>query len=262
MSETALTVPPGRYRLTNVVRAELAKITTLPSTAIILGVTLVVTLLLTGLVTHGALNQPHDPRFFDATQVSLTGLIVAGLTGGVFGALLITGEYSSNTIRASLGATPRRGVLLAAKVSVTALVTLVFCEILSFLSFFLGQNILSGGAPSATLATPGALRAVTMTGAFIALLSLMSFGFGLICRSTAGAIASFAGVVFVLPLVLQGVSIHAAKYTPAGLLINSVMATVPQGNNPVSPGIGLLLMAIYAAATLVAGAVLFAKRDA
>jgi hypothetical protein len=37
-----------------------------------------------------------------------------------------------------------------------------------------------------------------MTGLFIALLALMSFGFGLVLRSTAGAIAAFAGVVFVL----------------------------------------------------------------
>ena len=43
-----------------------------------------------------------------------------------------------------------------------------------------------------------------MTGVFIALMALMSFGFGLILRSTAGAIAAFVGVVFVLPLVMRG----------------------------------------------------------
>ena len=45
-----------------------------------------------------------------------------------------------------------------------------------------------------------------MTGLFIALLALMSFGFGLICRSTAAAIATFVGVVFVLPLVMHAIS--------------------------------------------------------
>ena len=124
---------------------------------------------------------------FDPTQNSLTGLIVAGLTGGVFGALLITGEYSSGTIRATLAATPRRPILLAAKIGVAAAVTVVFCELLSFVSFFLGQAILSGGgAPSASLGSPAPLRAVVMTGVFIALMALMSFGFGLILRSTAG----------------------------------------------------------------------------
>ena len=45
---------------------------------------------------------------------------------------------------------------------------------------------------------------MAMTGVFIALMALMSFGFGLILRSTAGAIAAFVGVVFVLPLVDAG----------------------------------------------------------
>jgi hypothetical protein len=88
---------------------------------------------------------------------------------------------------------------LIAKNGVTAVATVVFCELLSFASFLVGQAVLAGGgAPHASLGSPGALRAVTLTGLFIALLALMSFGFGLVLRSTAGAIAAFAGVVFVL----------------------------------------------------------------
>ena len=75
--------------------------------------------------------------------------------------MLITSEYASGTIRASIAATPRRPMLLAAKIGVAAAVTVAFCELLSFASFFLGQAILSGGgAPSASLGSPGALRAV------------------------------------------------------------------------------------------------------
>jgi len=224
--------------------------------------------LVTGLVTNAALG--HSPIYysgFDPTQEALTGLIVAGLTAGVFGALLITGEYSSGTIRTTLAATPRRPILLTAKIGVTAAAMVVFCELLSFASFFLGQAVLSGGgAPSANLGSPGALRAVFMTGLFISLMALMSFGFGLICRSTAGALACFVGVVFVLPLVMRGISEPDVRYTPTNILINSIMATVKQGPGGIihdlSPAVGLLLMALYAAIALAAGAVLFAKRDA
>ncbi len=241
---------------------------TLPSTAIMLGLTVVAGLLVTGLVTNAALH--HGPDFyngFDPTQNALTGLIVAGLTGGVFGALLITAEYSSGTIRASLAATPKRPLLLAGKIGVAAAAMVIFCELLSFASFFLGQAILSGGgAPSASLGSPGAFRAVFMTGLFIALLALMSFGFGLIFRSTAAAISAFVGVVFVLPLVMRGISQPDLRYVPTNILTNSIMATVKQGpggiDRPLSPGLGLLLMAIYAAIVLIAGAVLFLKRDA
>ncbi|MGH9055757.1 MAG: ABC transporter permease subunit [Acidimicrobiales bacterium] len=268
MTEAIQTALPGHYRIKHVVRSEVVKVLTLPSTAITLGLTVVAGLLVTGLVTNAALG--HGPGFyngFDPTQQALTGMIVAALTGGVFGALLITGEYSSGTIRTTLAATPRRPALLAAKIGVAAAAMAIFCELLSFVSFFLGEAILSGGgAPSANLGSPGALRAVLLTGLFIALLALMSFGFGLIFRSTAGAIAAFVGVVFVLPLVMHGISEPDVRYVPTQILTNSIMATVNQGPGGIihdlSPAIGLLLMVLYAAIALAAGAVLFVKRDA
>ena len=268
MSQAIQTAPLGHYRLKHVVRSEVAKVVTLRSTAITLGLTVVAGLLVTGLVTNAALH--HGPDFyngFDPTQNALTGLIVAGLTGGVFGALLITGEYSSGTIRATLAATPRRPMLLAAKIGVTATVTVIFCELLSFVSFFIGQAILSGGgAPSAGLGSPGAFRAVVMSGLFIALLALLSFGFGLMFRSTAGAIGAFVGVVFVLPLVMRGISEPATRYVPTNILVNSIMSTVNHGPGgivrPLSAPVGLLLMVVYAVIALATGAVLFVTRDA
>jgi ABC-2 type transport system permease protein len=267
MTQAIQTAPLGHYRLKHVVRSEIAKIVTLRSTAITLAVTVALGLLVTGLVTNAALH--HGPDWyngFDPTQQALTGLIVAGLTGGVFGALLITGEYSSGTIRTTLAATPRRPLLLAAKIGVTTAATVVFCLLLSFASFFLGEAILSGGgAPSASLGSPGAFRAVFLTGLFIALMALMSFGFGLIFRSTAAAIAAFVGVVFVLPLVMRGISQPDVRYLPTNILINSVMATVNQSGGivqPLSALTGFLLMGVYAAAAVAVGAVLFVKRDA
>jgi ABC-2 type transport system permease protein len=260
--------PRGHYRVKHVVRSEVLKVLTLRSNAVILVVTVAAALLVTGLVANADLH--HGPAYyfgFDPTQNSLTGLIVAGLTGGVFGALLITGEYASGTIRASISASPRRPILLMAKIGVAAAITVVFCELLSFVSFFLGQVVLSaGGAPSASLGAPGALRAVVMTGVFIALMALMSFGFGLILRSTAGAIASFVGVVFVLPLVMHAISEADLRYVPTNILTNSIMSTVKEGTGgivtPLSPTVGLLLMAFYAAIVLATGAVLFVRRDA
>lgn len=257
--------PPHHYRARQVAKAEIAKILTLRSTAITLGLTVVACLLVTGLVTHSQLHQRY--LGFDPTSTSLTGMIAVALAGGVFGALLITAEYSSGTIRTTLAASPKRPLLLATKMGVTAVLTVAFCELLSVVSFFLGQAILSGGgAPSANLGSPGATRAVLMTGVFIALMALMSFGFGLIFRSTAVAIAAFAGVVFVLPLVMQGISAHAVRYLPSNILTRSVMSTVSHGpgaiNTPLSPGVGLLLMALYAAIPLFVGSVLFVRRDA
>jgi ABC-2 type transport system permease protein len=264
MTDTLQAIPAGHYRVRHVARSELAKIVTLRSTAIILGLTFVAALLVTGLVTHGALH--HGYGFgFDPTQESLTGMIPVALAGGVFGALLITGEYASGTIRSTLAATPKRPLLLATKIGITAALTVVFCEVLSFICFFIGNGILSGGgAPSAALSSPGAARAVVLTGLFIALLTLMAFGFGLVFRNTAAAIAAFVAVVFVLPLVMHGIDRAAVQYLPTNILSNSITATVDQGPGAqvVSPAVGLLLMLLYAAAALAVGAVLFVRRDA
>jgi ABC-2 type transport system permease protein len=267
-TEVLLNAPRGHYRIKHVARSEIAKIISLRSSAIALGLTFAACLLVTGLVSHSALH--HDPGYyngFDPTQESLTGMITVALAGGVMGALLITSEYSSGTIRSTLAAAPKRPLLLATKVAVTTALMVVFCEILSFASFFLGQAILSGGgAPSATLASSGSARAVLMTGLFIALIALMSFGFGLIFRSTAAAIAAFVGVIFVLPLVMHGISESDLHYLPTNILVNSIMSTANQGPGgpfaPVSPTVGLVLMTVYAAIALAVGAAFFVRRDA
>ena len=262
--------PPraDHYRVNNILKSELVKIITLRSTAITLGLTVVATVLVTGLVTNA--DGHHNPGYylgFDPTQQSLTGMIVAAPTLGVFGVLLVSSEYSSGTIRTTLAATPRRRVLLATKIGIAAAATVVFCELLSFLTFFIGEAILSGGgAPSATLGSPGAFRAVFLTGLFVSLLSLMSFGFAVIFRNTAASIGAFAGVVFVLPLVMHQISEPTVRFLPSNILVNSITSTVSQGpsgpNGPLSPVVGLVVMAIYAAIVLGAGAALFLSRDA
>lgn len=267
-TEALPTIPPGRYSVKNLAKSEMAKILTLRSTAIAFGLTAVACLLVSGLATNATLH--HGPGYyfgFDPTNESLNGMIAAALTGGVFGVLLITSEYSSGTIRATLAAAPKRSLLLATKIGVTAVLMVIFCEVLSFVSFLLGQAILSGGgAPSASLGSPGAARAVVMTGIFIALIALMSFAFGLIFRSTAAAIAAFVGVVFVLPLVMHAISQYAIRFLPTNILTNSVMSTVSHGPGlatpPLSAAVGLLLMALYAAFALAVGAVFFVRRDA
>lgn len=260
--------PRGHYRAANVARAELAKIASLRSTAVILGLSVVASLLVTVLVTHAQLHHPFGYYHgFDPTANALSGMIVVALIGGVFGAILITNEYSSGTMRSTLSATPKRGFVLATKTAVTAVLALGFCEVLSFVSFFLGQAVLSsGGAPTATLAAPGATRAVLMTGAFDALITLMAFGFGFCFRHTAAAIAAFVAVVFVLPLVMHGISQAASPYLPTNILGNSIMTTVQSAqpgvaNAPLSATVGLLLMVVYAAIPLAAGVVAFVKRD-
>jgi hypothetical protein len=236
---------------------------TLRSTKVILGITVVGTLLVTFLSTNGAAHHPPGwYQGFDPTNQSMAGLSIGSLALGVLGVLAIAGEYGSGTIRSSLAAMPRRETLFAAKVTVVGLLTLVVGEILSFGAFLFGQAVLSSGtAPHATLGQPGVLRAVVFTGAFLSLFSLLGLGLGFVIRHTAGAIATFAGVTLLAPILLHTLSGDPSKYTPAIIFAQSVSAVVPQ-DNQLSATIGFMLMVLYCAGALVVGAVLLAKRDA
>ena len=121
-------------------RAEWTKLVSLRSTRWTLLVTAVGTLLVTFLATHGALHHSRAwYQGFDPTNQSLAGLAIGSLALGVLGILAISGEYGTGTIRSSLAAMPRRGVLLTAKIAVVGFRTLAIGEVLSFLSFFEGR---------------------------------------------------------------------------------------------------------------------------
>jgi ABC-2 type transport system permease protein len=245
------------------VRAEWTKLATLRSTKWTLAVAAVGALLVTFLSAHGASNHPRGwYQGFDPTNQSLAGLAVVILAFGVLGALAVTGEYGTGTIRSSLAAMPRRDTLLAAKVTVVGLLTLVVGEILSFGTFFFGQALLHAGhAPTAALDQTGVLRAVALSGASLALFALLGLGLGTIVRHTAGAISAFAAVTLLPPLLLSHLSENLTRFGPANMFANSIAAVVPNPNT-FSPTVSFLLLGAYVLAAVGVGAAVLIRRDA
>ena len=264
-SESRRTQSAG-YRkagLPQALRAEWTKLISLRSTKWTLAISTVGALLVTFLSAHSVLHKPGGwYHGFDPTNQVLAGLAVFALALGVLGVLAMTGEYGTGTIRSSLAAMPRRDTLMAAKVIVVGALTFVVGEVAAFATFFFGQAILSsGGAPTAALGQPGVLRTVTLTGAFLSLFALLGLGLGIVIRHTAGAIAAFAGITLLWPILLKPVAGHLTKFAPATMFANSVAAVVPQPGN-VSPTVGLLWMVFYCMAVLGVGAVVLIRRDA
>jgi ABC-2 type transport system permease protein len=215
--------------------------------------------------SHASLS---DRILFDPTSLSLTGLLFGQLCIGVLGVIVMSSEYGTGTIRATLAAVPNRSMVLAAKAAVFTALALVVGEVISFLSFYIGQGFLSGSAPQATLGQPGVLRAVIGGGLYIALLGLFAMGIATIIRHTAGAITAFATVLLILPLISQALpsSINdvIARYLPAN--IGVVMMTVHVGfrsDAPMfTPWVGFAVLFGYAAAALLIGGWLMSRRDA
>jgi ABC-2 type transport system permease protein len=253
----------SRYGRRQAMRAELSKLRTLRSTTWTLLATVIGSLAISVLASNNTGAHGKVVPGFDPTNQSLSGLTLGSLTIGILGILAITGEYSSGTIRSTLAATPRRPLFIAAKAAVVGLMALVVGEMLTFACFFLGQGIMAGHAPTASLGQSGVLTALVLSGAFLSLLGLIGLALGVIIRHTAGAIGAFVGIIFLLTALLQPLRQHGnpGRYAPEEIFSNSVAAVVHQPGQ-LGTWAGFLLMVGYC---VVAFAVAFAcviRRDA
>ncbi len=212
------------------------------------------------IATHGGFARGD----FDPVQVSLRGMFLAQLAVGVLGVLLITGEYSTGMIRASLSAVPRRVPVLSAKVIVFGVATFVIATAASLIAFLGGQAALHADHLGVSLSSPGAARAVIGGGLYLVVVGLLGLGCGFALRNTGGAIATLFGLLLVLPLLGQALpaswQVHVLKYLP--LNAGSVIMTTKPDPTLLAPWTGLGVFALYAVAALAAGLVVLRRRDA
>jgi ABC-2 type transport system permease protein len=264
----------GRHAgFAGLLRAEWTKIRSVRSTVWTLVIFVVVCVGFTALITWLTETHWYGPRAAarDATAISDpvgfilgTGVGLGQLAIGVLGVLVITSEYSSGVIRASLLAVPRRLPVLAAKAVVFAVLLLVVTEIVAFCSFFAGSAILHAHVP-VSLSGSGVTRAVVGAGLYLTVLGLLALAIGTMIRHTAGAISTVIGIVFVLP-ILTGLlpsswGAHINAYLPeqAGTLITH---THEQSGDLLSPWQGFGVLCIWTVLALAAAAYLLERRDA
>jgi ABC-2 type transport system permease protein len=252
--------------------SEWTKLRSVRSTVWSLILLVIVTLGFTGLFTWLTILQwdksdPTQRAQIMADPVSTilgAGLEFGQLTICVLGVLVMSSEYSTGVIRASLLAVPRRIPMLAAKSVVFAVLVLIVGEIVTFPSFFLGAAILHKHAPVA-LSDPGVARAVFGAGLYLAVLGLFALAIGGIIRHTAGAITGVIAFVLVLAPLTQlipgkiGKYVHAYLPTEAGQLIGQAHE---QANQVLSPWEGFGVFCLWTAVLLVIAGYLLKTRDA
>jgi ABC-2 type transport system permease protein len=274
-TRAALPAARGRAGFGGALRSELTKIRSVRSTYWSLIALVVITIAIGALFAYGraqvfsgmpAFAQAHQRADYisQATQQSLFGLILGQLIIAVLGALTITSEYSTGMIRTSLSVMPRRGTWFAAKAVVFGAIALVIGLVTSFASYFVGQAILSTQHINSSLGQPGVLRAVIGGGLFVAVCGLLSFGLGAVLRHTAGAISAAIGLLFVLT-ILSGFlpyswAVHIDKWVPFNA--GGAIWENQSGTSMFSPWTGFAVFCGYAAIALIAGLILFRRRDA
>jgi ABC-type transport system involved in multi-copper enzyme maturation permease subunit len=265
MTALADPIPAGRYRFRHLAAMEWIKLRSLRSTWWTLAVTAA------GAVAMGvAIGHNTQNRTGDLTNNALAGVIPGLLLTGVLGVLMVTGEYSSGMIQATLAAAPRRPLLLAAKAAVFGAVSLAVGEAASFVAFFAGGAALRHGIPAPTLGQPGVLRAVVLAGMSFCLIGLLGVGLGAIVRHSAAAIAVLVAGVYLASQIIGAVTHALAAYMPILIIGNSLTTTTPQpcggqtGWCPhfLSPWAGLAVLCLYVAVALGTGCWLLVRRDA
>ena len=224
--------------------------------------------LITALTVHGWDKMDPDQKAVwlrDPTGNILgAGFFLGQLAICVLGAMVITSEYSTGMIRASLLAVPKRTPMLAAKALVFAAVTFVVGEIVSFGAFFIAAPILHSRIP-VSLSDKGVLRALIGAGLYLTMLGLFAMTIGALVRHTAGAITGVIGFVLVLAPLAQllpgsvGKHIHAYLPTEAGHLIAQ---TVPGKKDLLSAWQGFGVFALWVVVLSAAAGWMLKRRDA
>src|SRR5579884_2182580 len=244
-----------------VVRSEWTKFWTVRSTRWSLLIATVLTIgfpiLASAIISsHWGSRSPDDRAHFNPLDPALIGSQIAQLAIGVLGVLVVSGEYSTGMIRASLTAVPRRLPMLWAKAGVLAAVAFALMLPSVLIAFFASQSILSRHHASYSWHHPGVARAVIGAALYLLVVGVLTVGIGAMLRSTAGGISAFAAIFFVLPPIMNVLPTSWNNAISPYLPSNAGRAVIQltHDSSSLAPWTGFGLFALYAAVALAAGA--------
>ena len=263
-------LPRGRVTQLRVLRSEWTKLWSLRSTRYSLlaafvamgGLGPLVAAVQMGRWTH---LDPHERLTYTSLEPAVGGWHLAQLAIGVLGVLVISGEYSTGMIRSSFMAAPKRLPVLWAKIAVFASVSFALMLVATFVSFFAVQAIVTQRHLQHSLSDPGALRVVFGAALFLMVLGVLCVALGALIRNTAGGIALFVFLLFVLPgitaILPSSVADNITPYLPlnAGTTVASAHF---DSTHHLSTWGGFALFAGYAAVAVVLAAIGLRRRDA
>src|SRR3954468_11465470 len=162
----------GKVTQTRVFLSEWTKLRSVRSTRwsflVAVGFTIGIAALACAVVAH---HWPHmsasEQATFNPLDPNLAGVQLAQLALGVLGVLVISAEYSTGMIRASMTAVPRRLPVLWGKCVVYGLVTAALMIPAVVIAFFASQSILSGRHIDIGFTAAGVPRAVLGAGLYL-----------------------------------------------------------------------------------------------
>ena len=267
-STTAVASSVPRARFIDTLASEWLKLTTLRSTYVTLGLGVTLSIAMTALVSLAVgATQDELPADLAPVTFALVGNLFALTISAVFGVMAVAGEYSSGMIRLTLTATPRRSRVFWAKLAVLTPVTLVFGLVATLGMFLVGQAVLGAyGLPVTDLGDPDARRTVFGCGALMPVFPLIGLAFGVLLRSTAGAITSVLALlwlpVFLVEFFPPWWRANVFSLLPGAGVDSLTLSHIEDSPMYSDPAIGAVIVAAWLAAFIGAAYVSLSRRDA
>ena len=259
----------GRVAFHRVLLSEWTKLRSVRSTLWSLGAGFVLTIafpVIFAFVTrsHWGSMSPGDRAGRHPLDIALAGVTVAQLAVAVLGVLLISAEYSTGSIRSTFTAVPKRLPVLWAKLLDYAVVSFVLILPAVLISFFASQAILHNiPRLQISFSDPGVARSVIGGAVYVMLVGIFALAIGAIVRNTAGGIATFAAIFFVLPPLMftlpQSWNNAISQYLPSEA--GRQIFALHHAAHTLTPLAGGLVLVGYCFAAILIAAVLLIRRD-
>ncbi len=262
VAPTSEPTPAPALSFPRIVRGEWIKICTLRSTWWSLAITAALTVGV-ALLFAQAMRGPAD----GGIEAAVSSVQFTMLLAGILGAISVTGEYSTGTMRSSLTAVPARGSLLAAKAIVVAALVFAASVVIVVVATFAVSPIVDARDHPIHWHEPSESWLPLLAAAFsMSVFALIGLSLGFVLRSGAGAIAATVGLLFVLPIVvslLNDVELTwlrvAGSHLPMPASQNLIL---PQSDWGLEWPVALVTLCAWVAGGLAAAWVTLRSRDA
>jgi ABC-2 type transport system permease protein len=256
--------------VSDAIHAEWAKLRTLANTWWLLAGIVAVTVAVS-VVVMASIHVSPNAAGQDPTKIALIGVAVGQAVVAVLAVLAVGEEYGSGMIRVTLAAIPRRELMLGAKVINLGGLTLIAAVPAVAGCLIAGRLLLPvtvldpAHAYQLVPLSRATLRAAGGSVLYLGLIAVLSASIATVVRDTAvstGVVLALLYLPVLLAQLLTGpLRRHLEQIAPmsAGL---AIQATRNLQTQPVSPWVGLGILAAWGLGTLLAGMTILKLRDA
>jgi ABC-2 type transport system permease protein len=256
--------------------AEWTKLRTLPSTGWLLLAAVAFTVLVGYAAT--ATLRLHDCQaplcYEDTVKLSLVGFRLGQAAIVILAVLAVTPEYGTGMIKSTLAAMPGRITVLVSKLVIVTGAAMLAGAVGVLGSFLAARAVLPGngftaanGYPPLSLTDDLTRRAAIGSVLYLGLIAVLGLGIGMLLRDTAGAVTTVLLLLYASPMLALLISdpkwqhrVHRFSPMDAGLTIQTTRDFA--ATTHIGPWAGLGVLAAYAGAAILAGALAFRFRDA